>query len=94
MPEYINGPERPERLVGALHDRDPDEIQELVEGIWRPAVPLPLYLFLHVRCKCGKRFWGLRIQVQRGAASERYERHYRAVHIEGRPFMRSHMGGF
>jgi hypothetical protein len=44
---------------------------ELHEGRWRPAVPVPLYGPLHVTCRCGKRFWGLRIAVQRGAASER-----------------------
>lgn len=61
------------------------EITELHDGRWRPAIPLPLYLPFHVRCACGRRFWGLRIQVQRGRASERYEDHYRAAHPEGCP---------
>jgi hypothetical protein len=63
-------------------------IQELHDGRWRPSVPLPLYGLLHVTCYCGKRFWGWHIAVQRGAASERYQRHYRGVHIEGRPYLR------
>jgi hypothetical protein len=62
-------------------------IQVLHDGAWREAVPLPLYCLLHVRCYCGERFWGWRIQVGSGAASERYERHYRAVHIDGRSYL-------
>jgi hypothetical protein len=65
-----------------------DECLELYEGRWRPAVPLPLYMPFHVTCTCGRRFWGLRIEVQRGRASERYEAHYRAVHIKGRPYLK------
>lgn len=57
--------------------------EEYAPGLWRPSVPLPLYGFLHVTCTCKARFWGWRIQVGRGRASERYERHYRAIHIEG-----------
>jgi hypothetical protein len=56
--------------------------EEYAPGLWRPAVPLPLYLLLHVRCKCGERFWSWPLRVRRfGSASERYERHYRAAHI-------------
>ncbi len=55
---------------------------ELHEGRWRPSVPLPLYAPLHVRCECGRRFWGLRIRV-RCPARDRYERHYRHAHIPG-----------
>lgn len=56
-------------------------VSEFRDGRWQAAIPLPLYLPLHVRCRCGRRFWGLRIQVQRGAASDRYERHYRLMHV-------------
>jgi hypothetical protein len=61
--------------------------QELHDGVSREAVPLPFYSLLHVRCKCGRRFWGWSIEVKRGTASYRYERHYRAVHIDGRPYL-------
>jgi hypothetical protein len=69
------GNDRPRKAV------TPMTIQELRDGRWRPAVPLPHYAVLHVTCHCGRRFWGWRIQVQRGAASERYQRHYRKEHI-------------
>ena len=49
---------------------------ELHEGRWRPAVPLPFYGFLHVTCRCGKRFW-------RSPRAARYEAHYRSEHRDG-----------
>jgi hypothetical protein len=70
----------------------PMRAEEFHEGRWRPAVPLPYYGVLHVSCKCGQRFWGLRIRVQRGAASDRYDRHYRAVHLGGRPYLEGDAG--
>lgn len=61
--------------------------EEYAPGLWRPAVPLPYYGFLHARCACGRRFWGSTAVVRidtHSKAFRRYERHYRAVHI-GRP---------
>lgn len=56
-------------------------VQEFRNGEWRPAVPLPFYGFLHVRCwDCRRRFWSLSRQGLRPA---RYERHYRQQHIGG-----------
>lgn len=59
-----------------------DGVFELHEGHWRPSVPLPMFLLLHVRCHCGRRFWGLRTGIH-SATAGRYERHYRLTHIPG-----------
>lgn len=57
--------------------------EEYAPGLWRPAVPLPFYGLLHVRCECGRQFWDLtsaRID-KHSKAFQRYERHYRAEHV-------------
>lgn len=47
------------------------------DGLWRPAVPLPLYGWWHVTCwECWRRFW-----FGRGLKPAKYEQHYRAAHI-------------
>lgn len=58
-----------------------NDVMELHDGRWRPAVPLPFFAFLHVRCHCGRRFWHL----QRGLRCERYEEHFRGRHIDWTP---------
>jgi hypothetical protein len=73
MSGYINGPERPERLVGALHDR-PEVTTRNARGEWVPAIPVPFY-GLRKHCECGRKFW----------RTVSYRAHYALVHIlEGR----------
>jgi hypothetical protein len=54
-------------------------VQEFRDGQWGPSIPLPFYGLLHVRCDCGKRFWGRERDTAR-----RYRDHYERVHIAGR----------
>ena len=62
--------------------------EEYAPGLWRPAVLLPFYGLLHIRCyECGKPFWDLTSPslARNSSALRRYEHHYRAAHIGGRP---------
>lgn len=54
--------------------------QELRDGRWRPAVPLPFFGVLHVTCSCGRKFWGRHSAVRESAPYFSYETHYQAAH--------------
>jgi hypothetical protein len=42
-----------------------------LRGEWVPAIPLPLYVLLRKRCRCGRKFWTM----------EGYQGHYALCHV-------------
>lgn len=58
-------------------------MQEFRDGHWQASIPLPFYGLFHVRCDCGRKFWGLNDR-RTGA---RYREHYERAHVRLKAFL-------